>query len=76
MDNWTLILEIVGVIGGIATIIALMLGPMFYLGSKIESMRAEIRGEMQEFRNDMQEFRYETKDFHRRLCEIEAGNKK
>ncbi len=37
--NWYIVLETVGVVGGIATWLALMLGPMFYLGSKIEKLR-------------------------------------
>lgn len=60
--NWKLTIEIISVIGGIATFFALILAPMFYLGSKIDSLREEMTKE--------------SKDFHKRLCEIEAGNKK
>ena len=78
--HWSLILEIVGVIGGIATLIALMLGPMFYLGSKMDNLRKDIKQDMDSFRKeirgDMDEFRKETKDFHGRLCAIEERNGK
>jgi uncharacterized protein YdgA (DUF945 family) len=47
---WGLILEIVGVIGGIATLLALMLGPMFYLGTKIENLRKSMDENMRAFR--------------------------
>lgn len=67
--NWKLALEIVGLVGGVATLIALMLGPMFYLGAKIDAFKNEVRGDMNEFRKEM-------KDFHGRLCEIEERNKK
>jgi hypothetical protein len=60
----TLALEIMGIIGGTATIIALTLAPMLYLGSKMDA-------HMREFRQDMNEFRKETKQFHGRLCIVE-----
>lgn len=66
---WKLALEIIALIGGIATIMALFLGPMFYLGSKIDSFRKEVQA-------DMNEFRKEVKDFHGRLSAIEERNKK
>lgn len=47
--NWMLAFEIVGFIGGISTFIALMLAPMFYLGSKIDNIHkdlAEINGRL------------------------------
>lgn len=59
--NLLLAFEIVGFIGGISTFIALMLAPMFYLGSKIDRIH-----------EDMQK---EIKDFHGRLCAIEERNK-
>jgi hypothetical protein len=57
-------LEVLGVIGGTATILALFLGPMFYLGSKIDA----IRSDMAFLRKEMYD---ENKDFHGRLCNIE-----
>lgn len=65
--DWRLAVEIVGFIGGIATFIALMLAPMFYLGSKIDSCSREI----QELRK---EFYIENKNFHSRLVTVEKGN--
>ena len=56
------ILEIAGIIGGICTFVALLLSPMFYLGSKIESFRKE--------------FHQEVRDFHGRLCIMEERNRK
>lgn len=67
--NWEIILQVIGVIGGIATFLAFLLGPMFYLGTKIENFRNEMRGELEELRK-------ENKDFHGRLCAIEEKNKK
>jgi hypothetical protein len=67
--SWQIAFEIAGALGGIATLLALMLGPMFYLGAKIDSMRAEIK-------SDMDEFRKESKEFHGRLCTIEEKKKK
>lgn len=62
--NWTMILEVVGVVGGIATIIALMLGPMFYLGAKIENFKNIMH-------QDMKEFREELKQCHSRMSILE-----
>ncbi len=73
--NWTLTFGIIGSIGGLATLIALMLGPMFYLGSKIEKLRDKMDENMAEIRKDMDEFRKEAKGFHGRLCAIEERNK-
>lgn len=73
---WKLALEIIALIGGIATIMALFLGPMFYLGSKIDAFRKEVQDDMKEFRADMNEFRKEVKDFHARLCVLEERSKK
>lgn len=61
--------EIGGLVGGIATFLALMLGPMFYLGAKIDNFKTEIR-------QDMNSFRVEMKDFHGRICVIEERNRK
>ena len=61
MNGWLIALEVVGVIGGIATILALSLGPMLYLGNKIDNIRKDIAEE--------------SKDFHGRLCAIETQNK-
>lgn len=78
--NLTLVLECVGIIGGVATILALMLGPMFYLGSKLDNFRKEFKQDIEDFkkeiRQDMNEFRKETKDFHGRLCSLEERNKR
>ena len=57
--GWTIVLEICGVIGGIATVMALLLAPMFWLGSKIDAFR--------------QEMHQEIKDFHGRLIALETG---
>lgn len=67
--DWHFVIEVVGCVGGIATLLALMLGPMFYLGAKIDSFKAEVR-------QDMNEFRAEIKDFHGRMCAIEEKTKK
>ncbi len=40
--NWMLAFEIIGFIGGISTFIALMLAPMFYLGSKIDNIHKDL----------------------------------
>lgn len=40
--DWRLALEIVGLIGGIATFIGLMLAPMFYLGTKIDNIHKDL----------------------------------
>ena len=55
--EWTVALEIFGLIGGIATVMALLLAPMIWVGSKIDAFRQEVQ-------NDMNEFRKEMKDFH------------
>lgn len=60
--EWIGIIEILVLIGGIATIFGLFLAPMFYLGSKIDSMREEMY--------------QENKDFHGRLCAIEERRNK
>ncbi len=60
--DWHLILNIIALVGGIATLLALFLAPMFYLGGKIDSLKNDIYSEM--------------KDFHGRLCAIEERNKK
>jgi Tfp pilus assembly protein PilO len=67
--SWQSALEIVGCIGGLATLLALMLGPMFYLGAKIEAFKNQMH-------EDMKEFREELKDYHGRLCSLEEKNKK
>ena len=69
MMSWRIVLEAVGILGGICTFLALMLGPMFYLGNKIENLRSD-------FKSDMDEMRKENKDFHGRLCAIEERNRK
>lgn len=60
---WQITLEIVGIIGGIATLLAFFLAPMFYLGAKIDKLREDMHQEM--------------KDFHGRLehqdAEFKAG---
>lgn len=60
--SWKIVLEIAGALGGLATLLALMLGPMFYLGAKIDQLRSDVHKEM--------------KDFHGRLCSIEERKKK
>ena len=59
MENiyWTHTLEMLGLIGGIATIIGIFLGPMIYLGAKIDAFKKEVRDE--------------SKDFHSRLLILE-----
>lgn len=61
-NSWIVVLEIAGILGGITAFLALMLGPMFYLGSKIDKLRSDMHEEM--------------KDFHGKLCSIEERNKK
>lgn len=81
--EWTIALEIFGLIGGIATVIALLIAPMLWLGSKIDSvsenlnqkidsLRQEVKQDMAEFRQDMNEFKKEMKDFHGRLISLET----
>ncbi len=60
--EWTILFQIGGLVGGIATILAFFLAPTIYLAGKIDSLRAEMSAEM--------------KDFHGRLCAIEERNKK
>ena len=73
--EWTVTLEIFGVIGGIATVIALLVAPMLWLGSKIDSVSSELNQKIDAFRQevhqDMNEFRKEMKDFHGRLGILE-----
>lgn len=59
--DWIMTLQIMGVIGGVATIFALFLAPYFWLASKIDTFRECMHQEM--------------KDFHGRLCAIEERNK-
>lgn len=66
---WITVLEVAGVIGGIATLLAFLLAPMFWLGSKIDHIRAD----MEKIRGDMAT---EAKDFHGRLCAIESERNK
>lgn len=89
--DWKITIELLGIVGGITTFITLFLGPMFYLGSKIDNLRKEskqdlsdfrneVKQDMNQFRDEMKEFRetwaQETKDFHGRLCAIEERDKK
>jgi hypothetical protein len=67
--DWNIALEVIGLIGGVATLLALFLAPMFYIGSKIDSFRQEVQ-------NDMNEFRKEMKEYHGRLSSIEERNRK
>ena len=39
--DWTTMLEIFAVIGGVATVFGLFLAPMFWLGAKIDSIILE-----------------------------------
>ena len=63
--KWIIVLEICGVIGGVATLMALLIAPMFWLGSKIDSVSSKLDS----FR---QEVHQETKDFHGRLISLET----
>lgn len=67
--NWAFILQIAGAVGGVATLLAFLLAPMFYLGNKIDAFRAEVQ-------NDMNEFRRELKDYHGRLSCLEERSRK
>ena len=67
--GWIIVLEICGVIGGIATAMALLLAPMFWLGSKIDAFRQEMHQEMKDFKDAIH---LETKDFHGRLISLET----
>ena len=60
--DWLHVLEIFSLIGGIATVFGLFLAPMFWLGSKIDSLKSDIERQM--------------RDFHGRLCAIEERRKK
>jgi hypothetical protein len=55
-------LEIIGLLGGVATVLGLLLAPMIYIGGKIDKLREDMHAEM--------------KDFHGKLCAIEERNKK
>ena len=70
---WMTVLEVVGVIGGVATLLGFMLAPMFWLGSKIDQLRQDLHQEITILRKEMND---EFKDFHGRLCAIEEGRKK
>ncbi len=76
--EWTIALEIFGLIGGIATVMALLLAPMIWLGSKIDAVASELNQKIDSFRKevhqDMSEFRKEMKDFHGRLISLETRN--
>ena len=79
MVEWTLILEIFGLTGGIATVLALVLAPMIWVGSKIDSTASELNSKIDAFRQevhqDMNEFRKEMTNFHGRLIELETRKK-
>lgn len=62
MNAWKITLEIIAIIGGMATLLALLLAPMFFLGAKIDKLRDDIYQEM--------------KDFHNRLFVLEERNRK
>ena len=70
--EWRILLEIFGLIGGLATIFGLFLGPMFWLGSKIDSVKMELKKEIENLKSDVYS---ENKDFHGRLCVIEEKNR-
>jgi hypothetical protein len=57
--DWSLALQVTGLIGGIATILAFFLAPAFYIGAKLDKIREEMQAEM--------------KDFHAQLLEIKRG---
>lgn len=44
--DWGLVIGIFGVLGGIATIFGLFLGPMFYLGSKMNAMSMSLNAKI------------------------------
>ena len=77
--DWINVLEIFGVIGGVATIFGVLLAPMFWLGSKIDAVSHELNNKIdavsQELNNKIDTFKTEMhaemKDFHGRLCAIE-----
>jgi hypothetical protein len=69
MIEWKITLEVIGVIGGVATFLAFLLAPMFYLGAKIDAVKSDLEA----FRKEMY---MEMRDFHGRLCAIEERNKK
>lgn len=74
--EWTVALEIFGLIGGIATVMALLIVPTIWLGSKIDAVSSELNQKIDLFRKevdqDMSEFRKEMKYFHGRLISIET----
>jgi glucose-6-phosphate-specific signal transduction histidine kinase len=67
--NWKITFEIIGALGGITTVLALLLGPMFYVGGKIDG----IRQNMESLRKEMYE---ENKEFHGRLVSLEERIRK
>ena len=68
--DWRMTLEILGVIGGLATLIALFLGPMLYLGAKIDSFRKEVHTDMNEFRKKVVE---KAKELRVNLMVVDTG---
>lgn len=62
--DWINVLEIFGVIGGVATILGLFLAPMFWLGSKIDNVASSLNQKIDDFKDDVNR---EMKDFHGRL---------
>ncbi len=63
--------ELMGLIGGMATIFAVLLAPYFWLASKIDNISSNLKEDMNEFRKEMNEFRNEIKYFHARLYVLE-----
>lgn len=76
---WITILEVIGVIGGVATVLGLFLAPMIWLGSKIDQIRAESKSDWRHMDSKMDDYmkaiQQEIKDFHGRLCAIEERRK-
>lgn len=70
--EWIQVLEVFGLIGGIATVLAFFLAPMLWLGSKIDGVRDSLKNDIDSLRQEMAK---EMKDFHGRLCAIEERNK-
>lgn len=66
--DWKITLEIIGAVGGITTVLALFLGPMFYLGAKIDGVRSHL----DDLRKEMHQ---QHKDFHGRLLSLEERSK-
>lgn len=64
--------EILAIIAGTATLLALIMAPTIYLSSKMDNLQSSIYSKLD---SEMNEFRKEIKDFHARLSVLEERSK-